>query len=806
MKFFKTYIFFFMFLFTGSVSISAQCTVNAGGNATICGTSYTLDGSTSGNSVGNPTWTLVSKPAGAPDPVISNVNAYKPNVTGMTYPGNYVFQIAQNCNIGSTTSQVTITAPGEISTFTAGPDITGIPAATGVANLNATIPAGYTASWTYYNIFSYEFNTSIFTTNATMSNTTTATPTLTLTNKANHTIDPAYRAVLRITSINNPNCWYEDDAIVRFIPNPDMLFPATYGQCVNPGTTGANFYYDPNGTSPKFSTSTTNSSGNPSFGTTVTMTAISQPAGGNIQYSRMENGRLYFSGITTTGDYVFDLTISNSLGSFTKRLTYTFRGYQPGFLDFIDPAYPNQMEIFSTVGTAGSVYCNMVGSTAPITFYFQINSADPPTTTTTVTSSGVIPGGAAVSSIVQTGAGTMNRSVTLTPPSGGWKAGTYRFNISVVAPGGCSRTPFYYVHISDNARPAVNVDNITVCYPGSGVVSATIPLPTRYQTTAANPSYFQDLGGRYDFTLVSSPAGAAIPVYEAAANRTLINTSTVISNLNKPGEYVFKIRATGSGGPELFINSEYACSGTSPEDTFSVFVSTQINANAGSDQTVICNTAVTLAGNNPTPGTGTWTVVSAPSGATPVFANASLYNTAVTGMTLPGTYTLRWSINTGGCTSADDVDIIIQACPTISGTVFNDVNSNTVIDGGETGISAGGSYIYLVNSSGVIVNSTAVASNGAYSINVGTNQNYTLHISSNVYSIGTNTSTTPINHTVPGWITTGENRNNNTGSGDGTPDGIISATVVTSSFTNYNFGVRACPAGTEPPVLNSKTT
>ena len=659
-------LFFVLLLFLGNLVLYGQCGVNAGGNTTICGTSYTLQGSILGTPSGISTWTIVSKPPGAPDPVFSNPNIMTPNVTGMTFPGNYTFQVANTCSGTPVTSQVTITSPGATTGFTAGPDITGISAITGVATLNATIPDGYTPSWTYYNISRFETNGGIVTTNATMSNTTTATPTLTLDNKANHTIDPAYRVILRITSNVNPNCWYEDDAIVRFIPNPDIAFPATYSQCVSPGTTGANFFYDPNTNAAKFSTTTANSSGNSAFGTTVTMTAVSQPAGGNIQYSRMDNGRLYFSGITATGSYVFDLTISNSLGTYVKRLTYNFNGFQPGFLDFIDPAYPNQMEIYSTVGTAGAVYCNMVGSTAPITFNFQINSADPPTTTTTVTSSGQLPGGVAVSSITQTGAGTMDRSVTLTPPSGGWKAGTYRFTINVVAPGGCSRQPFYYVHISDNARTAVNVDNITVCYPGTGVVSATIPLPSRYQTTTASPSYLQDLSGRYDFTLVSAPAGAATPTYEVVANRSLTSTSTVISNLNRAGEYVFRIRASGSGGPQLFLNAEYACAGTSPEDTFSIFVSPQVGANAGSAQNISCITTATLNGNNPgTQGsTGLWTIASKPSGALdPLITNPSQYNSGVTNLVSTGAYTFDWTITTGTCTSTSQTTINVTAAP-----------------------------------------------------------------------------------------------------------------------------------------------
>ena len=226
----KQKLFFILLFFLGNMMIYSQCTVNAGGGGTICGTSYTMQGSTTGTPTGAPVWTLVSKPSGAPDPVFSNVNSLTPNVTGMTFPGNYVFQVEQNCSPGgSVTSQVTLKAPGETSTFTAGPDITNVNATTGTVTLNGVVPDGYTASWSAYNIYRWERSSVKTDQNSQFSSTTSATPTFSLIKKANHDIDPAYVVTLRITSTNNPNCWYEDTAIVRFIPNPQILpnvFPA----------------------------------------------------------------------------------------------------------------------------------------------------------------------------------------------------------------------------------------------------------------------------------------------------------------------------------------------------------------------------------------------------------------------------------------------------------------------------------------------------------------------------------------------------------------------------------------------------
>jgi len=652
----KNFFILILLFMSSSMVLSQNCTVNAGGNVVICGTSATLAGSSGGNTNGTPTWTLVSKPSGAPDPVISNINSYTPNVTGMTFPGNYVFSISQPCVTGTATSQVTITAPGDASTFTAGPDVTGISALVGVANLSGVVPPGYTASWRFYNSYYYERYNEEITTNATMSGTTTATPTLTLTKKANHDIDPAYRAVLRITSIHNPNCWYEDDAIVRFVPNPQIILPSTYDFC---SSNSSRYMYLSSG-SPNFDTYKANSAGNLSFGTTVTLNVISQPSGGNMTYLGIDNNSIDFGGVNVPGAYVFTLTVANANGSYTTpATTFNYIGAEPSNVSFTDAAYPEQMQIYDTGGSGGAVYCNKAGTTAPITYYFKINPADPTTITTTVFNDGITPPGGSPTLVVN-GAGTMDRSITATPPAGGWRVGTYRMRVQN-GNGTCSTVQDYYIHISDGNREDVAVDDFTVCYPGSGTVSATVPLPAVYKGIV-NSSYFQDFDGRYRLALVSKPAGAADPIFEPYANTLFTNTSTTISNLDKEGEYVFKIKAdTYNTSVGAFLNKEYACSGASLEDTFSIFVSTQINANAGSDIS-INNTVATLNGNNPgATSTGTWTLVSKPLGAPdPVIENPALNNTNVTGLTSSGTYKFLWTITTGSCISTDEVEITVD--------------------------------------------------------------------------------------------------------------------------------------------------
>jgi hypothetical protein len=84
-------------------------------------------------------------------------------------------------------------------------------------------------------------------------------------------------------------------------------------------------------------------------------------------------------------------------------------------------------------------------------------------------------------------------------------------------------------------------------------------------------------------------------------------------------------------------------------------------SNAGSNQSLCNATSLNLAGNNPTVGTGLWTIVSGTSGwfNTP---NATNYNALFGGP--PGhTYTLKWTITNGSCTSSSTVVISFPYTP-----------------------------------------------------------------------------------------------------------------------------------------------
>jgi len=112
-------------------------------------------------------------------------------------------------------------------------------------------------------------------------------------------------------------------------------------------------------------------------------------------------------------------------------------------------------------------------------------------------------------------------------------------------------------------------------------------------------------------------------------------------------------------------------------------------ANAGTDQSICNVTGITLNGNNPTSGAGTWSVLpGAPS--TVTFTNAASHNTTVTGM-VAGTYQFVWTISNGTCTDSKDTVQVVIHPPSVPGnitaeaTVCAIANNGTLTLMGNTG-------------------------------------------------------------------------------------------------------------------------
>lgn len=85
-------------------------------------------------------------------------------------------------------------------------------------------------------------------------------------------------------------------------------------------------------------------------------------------------------------------------------------------------------------------------------------------------------------------------------------------------------------------------------------------------------------------------------------------------------------------------------------------------ATNGSAQTICNSGSATLSGNNPSVGTGAWSVVSGPSTNSSQFTNASVYNTTFTPAGGAGSYVVRWTISNSPCTASyADATITVNA-------------------------------------------------------------------------------------------------------------------------------------------------
>jgi|GEM_PF-2043690 len=129
----------------------------------------------------------------------------------------------------------------------------------------------------------------------------------------------------------------------------------------------------------------------------------------------------------------------------------------------------------------------------------------------------------------------------------------------------------------------------------------------------------------------------------------------------------------------------------------------------------------------------------------------------------------------------------------VSGNVFNDPDANNVNNStGVTNLVPAGIYANLVNSSGVVVASTPVNTNGTFSFaNVPSANGYTVSLST---TPGTAGSTPPPVAIPNGWVKTGEfNGTPNTGN-DGNINSISAPfNVSTVDVTNINFAIEQLP-------------
>ncbi len=125
------------------------------------------------------------------------------------------------------------------------------------------------------------------------------------------------------------------------------------------------------------------------------------------------------------------------------------------------------------------------------------------------------------------------------------------------------------------------------------------------------------------------------------------------STAQNPPPHLYSIAGT------YFVSFEACNAGGCTTDYITINVGNVVTSNAGIDQDICGGTTATLAGNDPSPYSGMWSLISGSGSPT----TPAAFNSGVTGLAV-GTNEFAWTITgTAGCTSADTVAITITAPP-----------------------------------------------------------------------------------------------------------------------------------------------
>jgi hypothetical protein len=267
-------------------------------------------------------------------------------------------------------------------------------------------------------------------------------------------------------------------------------------------------------------------------------------------------------------------------------------------------------------------------------------------------------------------------------------SGTATITYTVVGTGGCPN--------------ATATQTVTV----TAIPLITTQLSTAVQNVCQN-------GTPTTLSIVAVGGGISYQWYENTTNNNTTGTAIIGAN-----SATYTPLSTTVGTTYYYCIVSGSCS---PDAKSNISGAININApttvsNAGPDQTgnPTCGlTSVTLAANTPSVGTGAWSIISGIGGSVVSVSNPTSTFNGVSG----NTYTLRWTITNGGCTSIDEVIISLSAIPAVAANAPAQLNAQVLVvaGGGSGGLRhAGGG-----GAGGVIYNSSFNINQGTYPVTIG---------------------------------------------------------------------------------------
>jgi hypothetical protein len=243
--------------------------------------------------------------------------------------------------------------------------------------------------------------------------------------------------------------------------------------------------------------------------------------------------------------------------------------------------------------------------------------------------------------------------------------------------------------------PATASYNITVSPNASvGAVTGTTPV-----CIGATPTY----------SAASIVLGGGTGAWSSSDNSVAtVNTTTGV------------VTAVSAGTANIIYTITGGCNGT-PSSQQTITVDAPTTADAGTD-IFDCSDdkIVTLAGNTPTSGVGTWSLVTGPG--TPTYSNVnSPSSTAL--VTLTGIYTYKWTLDNGACTDSDN-DVVVYYNNPLPITTTNGASGSCVVadNAWHHIFDANGNVILSINSNGQNLGSVSATVNIGSANSVANNQ------------------------------------------------------------------------------------
>jgi hypothetical protein len=351
-------------------------------------------------------------------------------------------------------------------------------------------------------------------------------------------------------------------------------------------------------------------------------------------------------------------------------------------------------------------------------------------------------------------AGQGTNSVTVT--WGNAPSGTIAVSVTAA---GCTGTDSETITI--NPIPVATLTNTGPVCAGASVSLTALPSGASYQwagtgtsgitsTQTINPA----VAGNYTVTVTDANTCSS-----SASTTVAINPNPTPSIINGAAQNICDVAGstlslTAIGGTSYeWATADGTISGSATSQTITAtaagtyIVTVTLNACASTTQVVVtanssacsvpvCTTSVTTAsagtdasqcesvgtyalnGNIPSTGTGAWSILSQPAGASASIANLSLANSGVTGLTVAGDYNFAWTITSSNPACPPSIDYVKV---TVNPNPVASISGNTDVCAGlATTLTASGGTSYAWNTTetmAAITTSTA----GTYTVTVTAN-------------------------------------------------------------------------------------